>query len=195
MWIDKFNNENIEAWFSIRKNSIPTGNRDPFVSSLRTASRFISALKGNAESRKSQQLSDLSSAQLYSRVEDCPTKLGKELLKLCSWFSIPETEDLSIMIILLLEGLKQHNDFYLSIVRFWYSVSKKLSIEAMIDNVAVSYLISYLSVPDKKTGYVPLYDIIDDDSLKSLSSFDYTLLNNISLSSDTAPAADRTSTR
>ena len=191
MWIDKFNNENIEAWFSIRKNSIPTGNRDPFVSSLRTASRFISALKGNAESRKSQQLSDLSSAQLYSRVEDCPTKLGKELLKLCSWFSIPETEDLSIMIILLLEGLKQHNDFYLSIVRFWYSVSKKLSIEAMIDNVAVSYLISYLSVPDKKTGYVPLYDIIDDDSLKSLSSFDYTLLNNISLSSDTAPAAIR----
>ena len=61
----------------------------------------------------------------------------------------------------------------------------------MIDNVAVSYLISYLSVPDKKTGYVPLYDIMDDDSLKSLSSFDYTLLNNISLSSDTAPAAIR----
>ena len=182
MWIDKIDKQLFDAWLSQRTSTVPSGNKDPFTSSMRTFSRLLSALNGNAESRRNQQITDLVSAQLYNRESNCPSKLASRLLCLCSKFSIPENEDLSLALLLLLEGLKQQNMFYLSIVRFWYSISKKVLIEELIAHVDVSYLISYFSVPDKNNGYAPLGEVIDEISFKDLNAFDISNLTSIEFS-------------
>ena len=158
---------------------------------MRTSSRLLSALNGNAESRRAQQITDLCSAQLYDREKNCATPIAKQLVSICNRFSIPATEDLSLNLILLLEGLKQQNPLYLDIVRFWYSVSKKVSIEQLASNVEVSYLISYFSVTDKNSGYRPLDDVIDDISFKDLKTFDCSIVKNMQLTQKAANGAER----
>lgn len=53
MWTDNIQIEKVDKWLSARTKKIPSGNRDPYSSSMRSASRFISALNGTAESRES----------------------------------------------------------------------------------------------------------------------------------------------
>ena len=191
MWTEKINLKKIDDWLSLRTSVVPSGNKDLFTSSMRTSSRLLSALNGNAESRRAQQITDLCSAQLYDREKNCATPIAKQLVSICNRFSIPATEDLSLNLILLLEGLKQQNPLYLDIVRFWYSVSKKVSIEQLASNVEVSYLISYFSVTDKNSGYRPLDDVIDDISFKDLKTFDCSIVKNMQLTQKAANGAER----
>ena len=128
MWTDKFKQSELDAWLSRRTSRIPTGGRDPYTSSMRKASRFISALKGDAESRESQLLTDLTSAQLYNREKGKTSDLANSLLYNCKLLDVPDDEELSIVLLVLLESLRQQNPTYQSIIRFWYFISKKVSI-------------------------------------------------------------------
>ena len=100
MWTDKFNLKELEPWLCRRTNRISTGNKDPYTSSMRSATRFISALKGSAESREAQLLTDLTSAQLYNRDRNEKSKLAKNVLDNCKLLSIPDTEELSIILVI-----------------------------------------------------------------------------------------------
>lgn len=98
MWTKNIKIDNFDKWLSTRKTKIPSGNRDPYTSSMRSASRFISALTGNAESREAQQLTDLSSAQLYDRLNDSKSSLAEALLARCSQLGIPTDDELAIIL-------------------------------------------------------------------------------------------------
>lgn len=182
MWTDKLNLEKLDAWLSRRTNRIPSGGRDPYTSSMRTASRFVSALKGDAESRESQLITDLTSAQLYDRDKAKQSELANNLLYNCKLLVIPDGEELSIVLIVLLEALRQHNTSYQAIIRFWYYISKKISISELSNNISISYLISYFSV--REEDYAPLEDILDDLSLIDLSLIDLSDLRNLPMSAN-----------
>ena len=182
MWTDKLSKSEFDAWLSSRTSRIPSGGRDPYTSSMRTASRFISALKGGAESRESQLYTDLTSAQLYNREKGMKSELANSLLYSCKLLDIPDNEELSIVLILFLEALRQHNSTYQAIIRFWYCISKKISITELSKNISVSYLISYFSVSE--SNYTPLEDILDDLAVADLSAFDMTDLRNMELSTN-----------
>ena len=182
MWTDKLNLNEFDAWLSRRTNRIPSGGRDPYTSSMRTASRFISALKGGAESRESQLYTDLTSAQLYDREKETKSELANSLLYNCKLLDVPDNEELSIVLILFLEALRQHNSTYQAIIRFWYYISKKISITELSRNISVSYLISYFSV--RESNYAPLEDVLEDLKLANLSALDMTDLRNMELSSN-----------
>lgn len=182
MWTDKLNLNEFDAWLSRRTNRIPSGGRDPYTSSMRTASRFISALKGGAESRESQLYTDLTSAQLYDREKETKSELANSLLYNCKLLDVPDNEELSIVLILFLEALRQHSSTYQAIIRFWYYISKKISITELSRNISVSYLISYFSV--RESNYAPLEDVLEDLKLANLSALDMTDLRNMELSSN-----------
>lgn len=184
MWIDKLNINQFEKWLSNRITRIPSGNRDPYSSSMRSATRFISALNGSAESRMAQQLTDLASAQLYDRNLNDKSILAKSLLKRCSQFLIPDTDELAIVLTLFLEALHSHNEFYKDIVKFWYNISKKIPMAELSEHIDISYLLSYLSVGDKEELYVPLQDIVNCEDFRNLSSFDILKLNELQLSTN-----------
>ena len=189
MWTDKLNITELDAWLSRRTNRIPTGNRDPYTSSMRTASRFISALKGDAESRETQLITDLTSAQLYDRYKAKMSDLANNLLYNCKLLGVPDGEELSIILIIFLEALHQHNVTYQAIIRFWYYISKKISITELSNNITVSYLISYFSV--KENNYAPLEDIIDDLTYTDLSSIDLSNLRNLQLSANATHGVEK----
>ena len=189
MWTDKFNQSELDAWLSRRTSRIPTGGRDPYTSSMRKASRFISALKGDAESRESQLLTDLTSAQLYNREKGETSDLANSLLYNCKLLNIPDDEELSIVLLVLLEALRQQNPTYQSIIRFWYFISKKVSITELSNNISISYLISYLSV--RENNYVPLEDIVDDLAFTDISSIDLTELSKMPLSANAISGANK----
>lgn len=184
MWTKNIKIDNFDKWLSTRKTRIPSGNRDPYTSSMRSASRFISALTGNAESREAQQLTDLTSAQLYDRLNDSKSSLAEALLARCSQLGIPTDDELAIILTLFLEALRCNNAYYKDIIKFWYEISKKISIFEISNNINVSYLISYFSVQDKETGYMPLNDIVDDLSHTDLSSVEISDLLDLPLSED-----------
>lgn len=175
------------------KNRIPSGNRNPYTSSMRSASRFMSALTGNAESREAQQLTDLTSAQLYDRLNDSKSSLAEALLTRCSQLGIPTDDELAIILTLFLEALRCNNAYYKDIIKFWYEISKKIAISEISNNINVSYLISYFSVQDKVTGYMPLNDIIDDLSHTDLSSVEISELLDLPLSEDSKAAVEKMS--
>lgn len=189
MWTDKFKLQEFDAWLSRRTNRIQTGGRDPYTSSMRKASRFISALKGDAESRESQLLTDLTSAQLYDREKGKKSELANSLLYNCKLLDVPDDEELSIVLLVLLEALRQQNPTYQSIVRFWYFISKKVSITELSKNISISYLISYLSVRDN--NYAPLEDIVDDLAFTDMSSIDLTELRKMQLSANAISGANK----
>ena len=189
MWTDKFKLQEFDAWLSRRTSRIQTGGRDPYTSSMRKASRFISALKGEAESRESQLLTDLTSAQLYDREKGKKSELANSLLYNCKLLDIPDDEELAIVLLVLLEALRQQNTTYQSIIRFWYFISKKVSITELSKNIAISYLISYLSVQDN--NYAPLEDIVDDLAFIDLSSIDLTELRKMQLSTNAIRGANK----
>ncbi len=189
MWTDKLNLSEFDAWLSRRTNRIPSGGRDPYTSSMRTASRFISALKGDAESRESQLYTDLTSAQLYDREKETKSDLANSLLYNCRLLDIPDNEELSIVLVLFLEALRQHNSTYQAIIRFWYYISKKIPITELSRNISVSYLISYFSV--RENNYVPLEDVLDDLALANLSAFDMTDLRNMELSTNAVSGVNK----
>ena len=189
MWTDKFKQSELDAWLSRRTSRIPTGGRDPYTSSMRKASRFISALKGDAESRESQLLTDLTSAQLYNREKGKTSDLANSLLYNCKLLDVPDDEELSIVLLVLLEALRQQNPIYQSIIRFWYFISKKVSITELSKNISISYLISYLSV--QENNYVPLEDIVDDLAFTDISSIDLTELSKMPLSANAISGANK----
>lgn len=193
MWTKSIKIDNFDKWLSTRKNRIPSGNRDPYTSSMRSASRFISALTGNAESREAQQLTDLTSAQLYDRLNDSKSSLAEALLTRCSQLGIPTDDELAIILTLFLEALRCNNAYYKDIIKFWYEISKKIAISEISNNINVSYLISYFSVQDKETGYMPLNDIIDDLSHTDLSSVEISELLDLPLSEDSKAAVGKMS--
>ena len=193
MWTKNIKIDNFDKWLSARKTRIPSGNRDPYTSSMRSASRFISALTGNAESREAQQLTDLSSAQLYDRLNDSKSSLAEALLARCSQLGIPTDDELAIILTLFLEALRCNNAYYKDIIKFWYEISKKIAISEISNNINVSYLISYFSVQDKETGYMPLNDIIDDLSHTDLSSVEISELLDLPLSEDSKAAVGKMS--
>lgn len=193
MWTNNIKIDNFDKWLSTRKNRIPSGNRDPYTSSMRSASRFISALTGNADSREAQQLTDLTSAQLYDRLNDSKSSLAEALLTRCSQLGIPTDDELAIILTLFLEALRCNNAYYKEIIKFWYEISKKIAISEISNNINVSYLISYFSVQDKETGYVPLNDIIDDLSHTDLSSVEISELLDLPLSEDSKAAVGKMS--
>lgn len=189
MWTDKFKQSELDAWLSRRTSRIPTGGRDPYTSSMRKASRFISALKGDAESRESQLWTDLTSAQLYNREKGETSDLANSLLYNCKLLDVPDDEELSIVLLVLLEALRQQNPIYQSIIRFWYFISKKVSITELSKNISISYLISYLSV--RENNYVPLEDIVDDLAFTDISSIDLTELSKMPLSANAISGANK----
>ena len=189
MWTDKFKQSELDAWLSRRTSRIPTGGRDPYTSSMRKASRFISALKGDAESRESQLWTDLTSAQLYNREKGKTSDLANSLLYNCKLLDVPDDEELSIVLLVLLEALRQQNPIYQSIIRFWYFISKKVSITELSKNISISYLISYLSV--RENNYVPLEDIVDDLAFTDISSIDLTELSKMPLSANAISGANK----
>lgn len=193
MWTKNIKIDNFDKWLSTRKTRIPSGNRDPYTSSMRSASRFISALTGNAESREAQQLTDLTSAQLYDRLNDSKSSLAEALLTRCSQLGIPTDDELAIILTLFLEALHCNNAYYKDIIKFWYEISKKISIFEISNNINVSYLISYFSVQDKETGYMPLNDIIDDLSHTDLSSVEISDLLDLPLSEDSKTTVSKMS--
>lgn len=168
MWINSFELNSLNNWLENLSDRIPSGKKDPYTSSMRNSSRFVSALRGTAASRQSQQETDLTAAQLYDRANSRNTVLGDKLLSYCDRFSIPLDDELSTVLILFIEGIIEKNDLYLLIARFWYKVSSVFPLEHLANNVSASYLLSYMSVPDQNTQYSPLHDIIS----KSRSSVD-----------------------
>lgn len=192
MWTDKLNVKELDVWLSRRTNRIPSGGRDPYTSSMRTASRFVSALKGDAESRESQLITDLTSAQLYDKEKAKQSDLANNLLYNCRLLEIPDGEELSIVLIVLLEGLRQHNATYQSIIRFWYYISKRIPISELSNNISVSYLISYFSV--RENNYAPLEDILNDLSFTDLSSINLSDLKKLQLSANAMSGVDKLTT-
>lgn len=178
MWINSFNVEKFNAWLEKLPERIPSGKKDPYVSSLRGACRFVKCLKGNAVSRQAQQETDLSSAQLYDKQKRNNTPLGNELLYYCDKFSVPENDELSTVLILFLIGISKANNLYLDIARFWYKVSSIFPLNKLSNNIPASYLLSYMSVEDN-AQYSPLnellanvhtsFDDMDIDDLKTLT--------------------------
>jgi len=185
MWTDNIQVEKIDKWLSARTNRIPSGNRDPYTSSMRSASRFISALSGTAESRETQLITDLAAAQLYNRDKRTMSLLAVGLLNRCRQLSIPSDNELAIILTLFLEALRCNNTYYKEIIKFWYGVSKKISIHELSHNVNVSYIISYFSVSDIDTGYVPLDDVSDIFAYTQMSSISVSSLSDLDIS-DTA---------
>ena len=167
MWTNKLNKEKFEAWLSSRTSRIPTGNKDPYVSSMRSSSRLLSALKGNAASRKGQQETDLVSAQLYDRGKGEPSYLGKRLLHQCDLLLIPDTDEFSIVLLLFLEALKLGNNTYQTIAQFWYNISKNIPLSILSNKVELSYLISYFSVAEND-NYCPLQELDENKALPEL---------------------------
>ena len=94
-----------------------------------------------------------------------------------------------MILVKLLEALRQQNPTYQSIVRFWYFISKKVSITELSKNISISYLISYLSVRDN--NYAPLEDIVDDLAFTDLSSIDLTELTKMQLSTNAIRGANK----
>lgn len=182
MWTDNIQIEQIDKWLSARTNRIPSGNRDPYTSSMRSASRFISALSGKAESREAQLITDLASAQLYNREKGTESSLAVGLLNRCKQLSIPSDNELAIILTLFLEALRCNNSYYKDIIRFWYEVSKKMSIRELSHNVNVSYIVSYFSVPDKDTRYIPLNDVSDIFAYTEMSSISVSALSDLDIS-------------
>lgn len=189
MWTDKFDKNKLEAWLLSLGNRIKTGNKDPFSSSMRNTRRFISALTGNAESRESQQLTDLSSAQLYNREQGEIGSLGKRLIFLCEKYNIADNDELSTCLLLFLEAIKQQNEFYLSITRFWHKLSFICPLSYLSENVAMSYMLSYLSVTNEKLGYTPLDDLFDTDGTFA-GKMQVTDIKSISLSTEAISKVD-----
>ena len=146
MWTNKLNKEKFEAWSS---------------------SRLLSALKGNAASRKGQQETDLVSAQLYDRGKGEPSYLGKRLLYQCDLLDIPDTDEFSIVLLLFLEALKLGNNTYQTIAQFWYNISKNIPLSILSNKVELSYLISYFSV-DGNDNYCPLQELDKNKALPEL---------------------------
>lgn len=142
-----------------------------------------------AESRESQLLTDLTSAQLYDREKGKKSELANSLLYNCKLLDVPDDEELSIVLLVLLEALRQQNPTYQSIVRFWYFISKKVSITELSKNISISYLISYLSVRDN--NYAPLEDIVDDLAFTDMSSIDLTELRKMQLSANAISGANK----
>lgn len=182
MWTDNIQIEQIDKWLSARTNRIPSGNRDPYTSSMRSASRFISALSGTAESREAQLITDLASAQLYNREKGTESSLAVGLLNRCKQLPIPSDNELAIILTLFLEALRCNNSYYKDIIRFWYEVSKKMSIRKLSHNVNVSYIVSYFSVPDKDTRYIPLNDVSDIFAYTEMSSISVSALSDLDIS-------------
>ena len=182
MWTDNIQIKQIDKWLSARTNRIPSGNRDPYTSSMRSASRFISALSGTAESREAQLITDLASAQLYNREKGTESPLAVGLLNRCKQLSIPSDNELAIILTLFLEALRCNNSYYKDIIRFWYEVSKKMPIRELSHNVNVSYIVSYFSVPDKDTGYIPLDDVSDIFAYTNMSLISVSALSDLDIS-------------
>lgn len=189
MWTDKFDKNKLETWFLSLGNRIRTGNKDPFSSSMRNTRRFISALKGDAESRESQQFTDLSSAQLFNRESKELTLLGKRLIWQCEKYEVADNDELSTCLLLFLEALKQQNDFYLSIARFWYKISFICPLSQLSENVSASYLLSYLSVANEKINYTPIEDLLEGCNT-CLGNIDVADLKSMPLSTDALAKVD-----
>jgi len=191
MWIDNIQIEKIDKWLSSRTGRIPTGNRDPYTSSMRSACRFVSALNGTAESRESQLLTDLASAQLYDKNNEAKSVLATGLINRCKQLSVSDDNELAIILVLFLEALRCDNTYYKNIIKFWYSISKMIPISELSRNISVSYLLSYLSVADKNTGYVPLEDVIVELSYTDLSSVSVSSLSELAISDEAKSAVDK----
>ena len=109
MWTDNIQIKKLDKWLSNRTSRIPTGNKDPYTSSMRSSRRLVSALIGTAESRENQLLTDLVSAQLYDRSNESKSSLAVGWLSRCNQLSIPHDDELALILTLFLEALHCNN--------------------------------------------------------------------------------------
>ena len=170
-WYDDIDLVKFKAWLRERNNRIPSGKGDPFLSSLRSVERFYSALSGNAVSRKSQQESDLANAGLFDTAKGKMTNLAASFYKKCSSWNLDVIKsEKAFALVLLLEAIKRHNQYYTEIIRYWVSVANKVGFETLKRNIPASYVLSRLS--SETNSYMPLDEIwnnLDKDTFPNLS--------------------------
>lgn len=176
MWYQYLDINLMEEWLGTGVR-FDTGDKDPFVSSLRTASRIFDALSGHAQSRDSQQKTDLRKAQLWE------TKLAEVFLekahRYISQISSEADKGLYLNLLLLSEALHTRVVKYKYICNFWHTVSKHLSFQQLKENLQASYLISYLSVSRGTKNYCPLESLAKNNVISELDAFRVQDLDNI----------------
>lgn len=154
-WSDNINKAKLKEWLRERSSRIPSGIGDPYASSLRSAGRFYSALTGNAESRESQQKSDLSKIGLWD------THLASAFKNTCTELNILSyNSETAFVLVLLLEAIKRKKDYYNQMISFWIAVANKVGFDTLISNIHSSYLLSRFSA--ETNSYAPINDIWDN---------------------------------
>lgn len=187
MWTQCFNIANLEGWLQNLPNHIPSGKKDPYTSSMRKAGRLVSALTGTALSRETQQITDLTSAQLYDKNAGKNSDLGDRLIFLCKLFNVSSNDELETVLLLFLEGLNENNDFYIGLAKFWYKVSEIYPLSRLANNIPAAYLFSYFSVDNN--NYTPLDDLLQNATV-SLDPLDVNDLKTLTISSGAMQKVD-----
>lgn len=157
-WYDNIDISKFKDWLRVRNSRIPSGTGDPFMSSLRSVERFYAALSGDARSRETQLKSDLANASLYDTSKNTKTYLADAFCEKCSLFDLDNIgSEKCFALLLLLEAIKRHKDYYTEIIRFWISVANKVGFSTLKNNIHSSYLLSRLCA--ETNFYAPINEI------------------------------------
>lgn len=174
MWYKYLDANLMEVWLGT-SDRFPSGDKDPFSSSLRTTSRFLEALMGAAQSRDEQQKTDLKKARLWDKERVCETNLGSVFVTKAKHNvqnnSLGEDKALYLNLLLLSEALHTKVELYMKMCNFWCNICKYISFEELKKNQYASYLISYLSVPCATNNYCPLNDLFQNGVISELLDF------------------------
>lgn len=170
-WYDNIDKTKLKDWLRHRENQVPSGFGDPFQTSLRSVKRFYSALSGDAKSRPSQQVTDLTAAKLFVRESNCMTHLGYAFYHKTIEFGLNDLDsEKAYALVLLLEAIKRHNDYYTKMIHFWVSLVNKVGFDTLKNNIHSSYLLSRFN--DYTNSYAPIDEIwenLDNTTFKNLN--------------------------
>ena len=157
-------------------STIPSGIGDPFTSSMRSFVRALSALAGTAQSRATQQRTDLRSMKL-KRSDGNNTPLGNSFLLRANQFGATNSETCAALI-LLYEAQLHVVRYYLDIIAFWANIASKVGgFSVLRGNLTQSFLITRLSV--EKNGFCPLRELYSDlTQISFTQELTYTDLEN-----------------
>ena len=150
--------QSFSDWLQQLGAKIPSGIGDPYKSSLRSATRYYKAMTGQAQSRISQQVTDLISAGLYEG--NGPSPLGRDFVTQVTRFGANNSENV-IVLILLNEAQRHASKRYYDVVAFWAKMASKVGgFNVLRNHIDKSLLLTRLSAV--KNDYCPLNDFLDD---------------------------------
>ena len=157
-WLKLINNESFKDWLvsTGSASTLPQGRfrLDPFGSSLRkfnNAHTWLSVFSQTGvftpTGRKSQAISDLASAEIFTPEENF-TELGQFVFDKWTEYGIPDADaeyEIHRCLLLVSASFQQNISRYQDYYRNWIELRKLFSFEFLITNKIYLYLFSYLN--------------------------------------------------